>query len=117
MDDSKNLGIRVTEARLVLKINRSELSRRAGLTPAAVWQIEEGLRQPNSDTLKKLSESLRVSSDWLLSGKEVPGWLQEAQELDPEMVAMFRGLPTLSESDRAAIKNVWDAMKKREDGK
>jgi transcriptional regulator with XRE-family HTH domain len=58
------LGQRVTEARQRLYLSKSELARRANLSPAAVWQIEKGERQPACETLRCLA--LGVSADWLL---------------------------------------------------
>lgn len=95
------IGDKVAEARQRLGVNQSELARRAELTPAAVWQIERGERTPSADTLKRLAEALRVSSDWLL------GTGEHAAALAPEEVAMFRGLDRLSERDRKAILDLY----------
>lgn len=57
---------RVREARIRRGFTQSELSRHAGMTPAAIWQIEKGERQPSADTIIRLCRALGVSADWLL---------------------------------------------------
>jgi transcriptional regulator with XRE-family HTH domain len=58
-------GERVETARKRLGINQSELATKAEMTPAAISQIENSALMPNAESLKKLSEVLGVSSDWL----------------------------------------------------
>ena len=60
------IGERLQEARKRRGLTQSELSRRAGMTPAAIWQIEAGQRQPAADTIIRLCRALGVSADWLL---------------------------------------------------
>ena len=60
------LGDRISVARQDLKLSQSELARRCGCTPAAIWAIEKGTRIPNSFTLRDICRSLNVSADWIL---------------------------------------------------
>lgn len=56
-------------------LDRSGLSRLAGLSPTHVGQILRGaVRDPASSTIEAICRTLDISSDWLLSGKgERPG--------------------------------------------
>lgn len=98
------LGERVAAARKRLGITQSELARRAELTPAAVWQIEHGDRQPTAETLRKLSEALKVSSDWLL------GETSDETAANPRVQAMFRGFSQLSTRDQEALLGLFEAL-------
>ena len=60
------IGERIRQARETQQFSQSELARRSSLTPAAIWQIEHGQREPTASTLKKLCEALAVSADWVL---------------------------------------------------
>jgi transcriptional regulator with XRE-family HTH domain len=67
-DDARALGGRIAEARKRLGINRSELSRRLDISPAAVAQWEGGTAQPASGNLRKLANILGVTFEWLGQG-------------------------------------------------
>jgi transcriptional regulator with XRE-family HTH domain len=110
-------GERVEQARKELKLNQSELAVKVDMTPAAIWQIEKGVRMPNAESLKKLSEALEVSSDWLLTGSEeqMPRWFKKIKEEEPKMVAMFRGIPNLTEEDKERLLDLWGRL--NQDGK
>src|SRR5690242_16139986 len=94
------IGERIQKAREKMGINQSELARRTGLTPSAVWQIEREERVPSSETLNKLCEALEISSDWVLGIIDEP-------KLDPQLLAMFRNLGKLSERDQQMIMNMY----------
>ncbi len=97
------LAERVAIARNRLGISRSELARRTGLTPAAVWQIEHGDRTPSVPSLLKLVEALEISADWLLG-------LSEAAPSDPRVARMVRGWAKLSDRDREAIIRLYETL-------
>lgn len=62
-----SIGSRVKALRGDLGINQQELADRSGLTQATISRIESGrVEQLKSDALKRLSESLRVTTDYLV---------------------------------------------------
>ncbi len=57
---------RLASARKLRKLSQDELSQRSGLKPAAISHFETGARKPSFDNLRKLSDALKVTSDYLL---------------------------------------------------
>lgn len=71
-ETEETLGERIKSARLALGWTQSELARRAKLTPAAIWQLEAGEREPTARTICKLCRALRISADWFLGLDQPP---------------------------------------------
>ena len=85
---------------------QNQLAELAGLSAAAVSQLETGERRPNFGTLVALARALRTTPDALLG---VAG--EETDE--PELKALFRGLEELSESDLTAVRGFVSFLKQR----
>ncbi len=64
------LGARIRALRNLGQISLDELARRCDLSKTGLWQIETGRTEPRAGTLWRLSRALRVSIDWLVTGKE-----------------------------------------------
>jgi len=62
---------RILKRREQLGLNQTELAKRAGLQPPAISQYESGARNPSYEALIKLSNALNVTTDYLISGKEI----------------------------------------------
>jgi len=62
----KEMGARVREARLNLKLSQVDLAEKAQLHPTYVSQIENGKANMSIDVFMRLTEALQVSADWLL---------------------------------------------------
>ena len=65
-----SLGQRIKKRRQMLKITQQELAQGLGMTPQHISAIEQDKWSPSLAILPKLAESLGVSTDYLLSGKE-----------------------------------------------
>jgi transcriptional regulator with XRE-family HTH domain len=73
MPSSKKLGLRVARLRADRKMSQRELAEAAGITEQALSRIENGVRAPRVDTVRRLSEALRVSVGAILDeGKTKP---------------------------------------------
>jgi transcriptional regulator with XRE-family HTH domain len=59
-------GERIRQAREQAVWGQAELARAAGLSPAGLWQIEHGQRQPRPATIRKIAAALGVSPADLL---------------------------------------------------
>lgn len=57
---------RLRTAREFRGFSQSELAKRAGLQASAVSHFETGSRKPSFDNLKRLADTLRVTTDYLL---------------------------------------------------
>ncbi|MDR3627761.1 MAG: helix-turn-helix transcriptional regulator, partial [Ignavibacteriaceae bacterium] len=83
---------RILKRREELGLSQTDLAKRAGLKPPTISQYESGLRSPSYEALIKLSTALNVSTDYLISGKEVDFDLSN----DKTMVILFKIAQDLS---------------------
>ena len=99
--DKELLKKRIVEARQKKGINQAQLAAQAGVTPAAISQIENGLRVPSIPVFQKIANVLEVSMDYL-TGKtdqvEIEDLLQQE-----EPRAFFRKFQALDSEDRNTI--------------
>ncbi len=80
-----------------------------GASKAHIWELETGrAKNPSIDLLKKIAKSFDVSVAELIG--ENPG----APDDPPELVALYRELKDLSESDRKAIQGMMDHFRSRD---
>lgn len=107
-----DIAARIQQYREALQLTKAELADRAGLTPAAITQFEEGDRVPSAESLKKLSEALNVSVDYLLGSGPDTEFLK-----DPQMQAMFRGMKALSPEDIKLMQGVYQMLLERNKAK
>ena len=52
-------------------LSQSDLARRADLQASAISHFETGTRKPSFDNLKRLADSLRVTTDYLLGRSDL----------------------------------------------
>ncbi len=64
----RRFGANLTEARERAGLSQEEVGHRASLHRTEVSQLERGLRLARIDTLVKLRDALKVSTDDLLAG-------------------------------------------------
>lgn len=75
-------------------LSQSELAKRSGLAPSAVSHFETGARKPSFANLRRLSDALDVTTDYLLGRTEAPEVFQETDD------ALFRDFENLTAEDR-----------------
>lgn len=66
----KAIGQRIREQRIYLGYTRESLSEQLGITPKFCSDIELGQKGMSIQTLCNLSRTLKVSTDYILFGKE-----------------------------------------------
>lgn len=66
-----SISDRIIKKRQELGFSQTDLAKRAGLKPPAISQYESGSRNPSYEALIKLSNAMDVSTDYLISGKEI----------------------------------------------
>src|SRR5262245_38801854 len=73
----RTLGQRIVAARLAQtphRMSQRELAKRIGISAKSLNQIETGeTTDPKSSIVRKISEVLDVSADWLLKGEVLEG--------------------------------------------
>jgi transcriptional regulator with XRE-family HTH domain len=64
-----DVGRRIKERRLALKLTRERLAYMAKISDKFLYEIELGRKGMSAETLYKLATALEVSADWLLDSK------------------------------------------------
>jgi len=64
-----NVGQRVKEGRLALKITQQQLAKIIKVTPQHISAIEQDKRAPSLSSLTRLAKELGVTIDYLVTGK------------------------------------------------
>jgi len=74
------LGKRIAAARKKLCLTQAEIAEKLGVSFQAVSQWERGETTPDIDKLPELAQLLRVTTDWLLMGREEDALVLDIQE-------------------------------------
>lgn len=113
---SENFQDRIRKARENLKLSQSELAAKAKMQPAAISHFETGQRSPSFDNLRKLSDALNVSVDYLLGriDEEQHGMGMSAA---PRAKQLFRHAENLSDESFEILEMMARALKDKEDQK
>ena len=69
---------RLKQARAAAGLTQKEFAAKLFLSQQAYAKYETGTSTPNPETLKKISDILNVSVDYLLGKETVPSWLKGA---------------------------------------
>lgn len=69
LSQKKMLGSRIVEAREAANLTPAELSRKVGISRAAVAQWEMGETEPSAANLRKVANILGVTLEWLGQGR------------------------------------------------
>ena len=101
---------RISAKREEMGWTQAQLAEKAGITPAAVCQIEKGDRVPTIPVLYRIAQVLRVSLDYL-TGQKDSIELKEALQ-NQELNTFFRKYQNLDEEDRRFIEKYVKAISK-----
>ena len=88
---------RLRSAREMRKLTQIELGIKANLPSTSIAHFEAGARKPSFDNLRKLAETLEVTTDYLLGRADEP--LKDAGDV------LFRDIGKLSDYDRRIAEN------------
>lgn len=86
-DINIEVGARVKEKRLALKLTREELAKLSGYTANFIQEVERGRSGLSSESIRALSLALQVSTDTLLFGdapEEYAYVVQKLKTVPPE---------------------------------
>ncbi|MGE4296483.1 MAG: helix-turn-helix domain-containing protein [Desulfovibrionaceae bacterium] len=97
---------RLRTARDTRGLSQAELAAKTGLPPSSIAHFEGGKRKPSFDNLRKLSDALEVTTDYLLGRTDDPAAHADA---DP----LFRHAAKLSDADREFVADVIATIVKR----
>ncbi len=110
LDDSKHLAIfpkRLRAARELRELSQMDLAERARLQQTAVSLYESGARRPSLRNLRRLSEALEVTTDYLVGRSASPGALPSPDE------RLFRDFERLTTADRELARELVAQLARR----
>ena len=102
------LGEKIKALRKRHGLSQEELAERVEINSTHLSRLETGKYQPSIDVLKRLAESLEVSTDYLLSADA-----EERAEVhirNKPLAERIRLIDSLEESDQQALIQVIDSM-------
>jgi transcriptional regulator with XRE-family HTH domain len=111
-DPTKRLGIfpkRLRAAREMRELSQLGLAERARLQQAAVSLYESGSRRPSLRNLRRLSEALEVTTDFLVGRSERPEPLPASDE------PLFKDFERLTTADRELARQLIAQLVRRSD--
>jgi len=113
---SDNFKTRLRSVREERGYSQAELANKSGLQPAAISHFETGQRSPSFENLKRLSDALDISVDYLL------GRIDEKQHGQgmgaiPRARSLFRHAENLSDESFEFLETMAKALKAKEDAK
>ena len=85
------------KARVIKGLSQTELAKRSGLQPSAVSHFETGRRAPSFDNLKRLADTLEVTTDFLV-GREI-----DPTTSGPTLEGIFRNAQEMEDDDRQKL--------------
>ena len=100
---------RLKAARELRGLNQTGLGVKAGMPPSSIGHFEAGSRKPSFDTLRRLANTLEVTTDYLLGRVDDP-LLSDAG--DP----LFRDVGKLTGRDRDLAKDFLRMLADRKKG-
>jgi transcriptional regulator with XRE-family HTH domain len=107
-----SFAAKLHDLRISKRYSLQKVADEVGISKAHVFNLEKGTTaNPSMDLVIKLAELFRVRvADWV-------GDDPEADDQPAEVVAMFRDLKSLNDSDRDTIRMLMETMKKRREQK
>ncbi len=102
---------RLRAAREMRGLSQADLAAKTGLPPSSIAHFEgKSKRKPSFDNLRKLSEALAVTTDYLLG---------RTDDLDVNVKAdpMFRHVAKLTNDDRTLVEGFIDLLAAKRGGK
>ncbi len=99
---------RIKELRLEKHLLQSDVAKYIGKSERIVGFYEKGERDPNTDTLLKLSELFDVSVDYILGKSDVKN--SKTINLDNIDIAFASGLKGLNKENQETLKNIMEGL-------
>lgn len=100
------VGQRIQTCRERLRLSKTELASRSGLTVSAISQFESGDRDPSLESLVKLADAFGVATDYLVG--------RENEMSDANMSAVFRKVQKMGEEERAMLLFMYEFLQSKQ---
>lgn len=99
---------RIKELRVEKHLLQSDVAKYIGKSERIVGFYEKGERDPNTDTLLKLSELFDVSVDYILGKSDIKN--SKTINLDDIDIAFASGLKGLNKENQETLKNIMEGL-------
>lgn len=99
---------RIKELRIEKRLFQSDVAKYIGKSERIVGFYETGERDPNTDTLLKLSELFDVSVDYLLGKTDVKN--SKVVSLDDIDIAFASGIKGLNKENQETLKSIMESL-------
>jgi len=98
------LAKRLKESRMAAGLSQTELAKRVGVTPGAISNLERGdSKSMAADHIFAAAKILRVSPEWLATGRGTKDGQGIAVHLSTESLMLADQIDRLGDSQRATI--------------
>ena len=98
---------RLAALRMANRLSLQQVADRVGISKAHVWNLEKGQADnPSMELVVKFADVFRVRV------ADLVGENPDADDQEPEMVAMFRDMKKLEPRDRETIRVLMDQLKR-----
>lgn len=99
---------RIKELRVEKHLLQSDVAKYIGKSERIVGFYEKGERDPNTDTLLKLSELFDVSVDYILGKSDIKN--SKTINLNDIDIAFASGLKGLNKENQETLKNIMEGL-------
>lgn len=99
---------RLRQLRKTKGLSQSELGKLVGLHYTHIGRYERASSSPSSESLKRLSDALGVTTDYLLEGTTEDA--AKADFEDRDLLRMFKEVEELPVEEKQFVKKVLDAL-------
>ncbi|PEO55590.1 transcriptional regulator [Bacillus toyonensis] len=107
------LGKKIAELRKNQKLSQYDLAERLGFSRGKLANYEQGQREPDYDTLKKIADYFEVSTDYLL-GRDIIKTEANNPLADPELGLWFKDIKNASPDKQEELRQFWEFIKNKE---
>lgn len=81
--EKKKLGERIEARRLEIGLSQYQLAELIGVRVPTIYRYEAGKLMPSADSLDKISNALKTTSQWILRGEDLQGQ-GKAKKINPQ---------------------------------
>ena len=101
-------GKRLTTAREAKSLTKEKLGKLVGVHHSQVGRYEKGEASPSAEVLKKMANTLDVSTDYLMNGTTADLAAENIQ--DKTLINQFNRISELSEDNKIVVSKLIDAF-------
>lgn len=101
------IGLRIRNCRKSLKLTQEELAEKIDVSSHYIYEIEKGLKTMSLGILKQISQTLQVSTDYIIFGIDTTQIQKNTPELSDRLYLLTREIPI---EKRETVANILDVI-------